>query len=530
MNSAKQSEAETQVDPMPGRERRVFLLAVVIVFLVTVAFHLVGAKKGWHNYRDQHIGAALEYAKGRIDLLRPMVVGFNAGQTPTLQELPLWQALAGGLLKTFGLWFGWANVASLLFAAATIWPVYQLAKASAGERAAWWTLLFFLTQPLIFYMSGRGGVDGSCLTFTIWFVYFADRLVRTGEARWLAPAAVFAALSAVTKAPFFFCAGLTCFFLLLVHGRRSLARWAMLVGVGVFAVVMFKLWTHHCDAVMAKAEFPLVDLRISAGADGGEFFRYWLFGDLKYRLNPANWVKGGWRFLVVETGSFALSGLLIWGLFRSRNRLGQLWMLAGLLTTLVFTPLVLHHSHYYLMFSPAVALLCGVAAERLERAVSGGRYGTSGWVILVATLVLFSATIQGLIAMRISLDADPYPDRMAAIIQKHTRPEEKFLIHGGGWGGHVLLLAERNGLSIWNTEFLENPENLARIQELGYTKLVMISTSPLLTAIVQTNPGQADLQRVTYHGAMTTVVKNWRSLLETEDILILEIPRPAPGE
>ena len=40
------------------------------------------------------------------------------------------------------------------------------------------------------------------------------------------------------------------------------------------------------------------------------------------------------------------------------------WLLAGaLLTTLVFSHLVLHHWHYYLMFALATAMLCAIAVK-----------------------------------------------------------------------------------------------------------------------------------------------------------------------
>ena len=523
--ASQKNELEVK-NPMPNR--RVFLAAVIILYLITAAFHIAAASKGWRIYRDQHICTALEYAKGNIDLMNPVVVGFNANNTPTPQEFPFWQATAAVLFKLFGLSFVWANVASLLIAATTIWPVFQLAKSSAGERAAWWTLLFFLSQPLIFYMSGRGGTDASCLTITVWFMYFADRMIRSGDWRWFVPAAAFGALSAITKAPFFFCAGLACFFLLLLHGKRSVVRWGMLAGVGVFAVLVFKLWSHHTDAVVANAEFPLVDLRVSAGEDGGKFMRDWLFGDMQYRLNPANWIKGGWRVMNSQFGSFALLGFLAWGLFRSKNRLGQFWLLAGFLTTLVFTHLVLHHSHYYLMISPAVALLCGVAAERLEQKLGcvGSERNASAWIVIGGSLVLLLlSTLQGLIGMKLSLDGDPYPGRMASVIRSQTQPGDKLLIQGGGWGGHLLFLSDRKGLSIWTTEFLEKPENLTRIKELGFTKLVMVSSSPMLAAVQQTNPGQSDTRRDSYRKCMTDVVNAWPTLMETEDVLIKEIPR-----
>lgn len=78
-----------------------------------VAFHVGVALAGRPFLRAVHLGTALEYAHGSINLLRPVVVGFNATGTPTAQELPVWQAAAALALKiTRSNWYGWANIVS----------------------------------------------------------------------------------------------------------------------------------------------------------------------------------------------------------------------------------------------------------------------------------------------------------------------------------------------------------------------------------------------------------------------------------
>jgi hypothetical protein len=210
--------------------------------------------------------------------------------------------------------------------------------------------------------------------------------------------------------------------------------------------------------------------------------------------------------------------------------LGQLSFLAGVVTTGVFTHLVLHHSNYYLMFSPAAALLCGVAAQRLQSAVGPSRPLAAMLTVWAAAGLLALCLVQGMMGMKVVLIADPYPHRIAGLIREHTSPQDKLLIEGGGWGGGQLILSGRNGLSIGNTQFLETPANLARIRQLGFTKLVMISESPLLTALQQINPGQTDQPRETYRKALTPVARDWETLLETDDLLIKEIPGAGPPQ
>ena len=121
-----------------------------------VAFHLGNALVGRPLARSLHLGPALEYARGPIDLLRPVMVGFNATGTPTAHELPLWQAAAGLAFKATGsTWYGWANLVSLLAFATGLWPFFQLARHYVGERAAWWGTAFFLAQPLIVFWAGN---------------------------------------------------------------------------------------------------------------------------------------------------------------------------------------------------------------------------------------------------------------------------------------------------------------------------------------------------------------------------------------
>ena len=112
---------------------------VLTLFALIVAFHLGSALLGRPLFLALHMGPALEYARGPIDLLRASVVGFNATGTPTAQEFPLWQAAAGLAFKATGsTWLGWANLVSLLLFATALRPFFRLARRSLGDRVAWW--------------------------------------------------------------------------------------------------------------------------------------------------------------------------------------------------------------------------------------------------------------------------------------------------------------------------------------------------------------------------------------------------------
>ncbi len=498
------------------------ILAGIAALLValTAVLHLASAAKGYSFYRDQHLGGALLFARDGIDLLHPRIVGFAANDTPAILEFPLWQALAAVVFKVMGSWFGWANLVSLLIFATAAWPLVQLAKAYGDERKAWWTLVFFLAQPLTIFLAGTASTDGLSLVTALWFLYCAQRLIATGRWGWLVAAAGTGAVAAVTKLPFFFAAGVTSVLLLAGSERRS--SWALtkLAGVGAFAAAVFLLWTRHADAQMARAEFPLVDLRMSTNPE----LKFWYFGDWAYRLNPANWIKGAWRLLNTQFGSFALAGLAVAGFVVRRNPLARASLAAALLTTAIFSHLVLHHSHYYALYSAAFALLCAEGAVWLEKSAGPQSIGRQILAGATAAALLLASAVQGLISMEVVSMYDPYPARIVQTVTEHTRPEDKLLVQGGGWGGRELILAGRNGLSVWNTKFLSAPENLARIKALGFTKYVMISESPLMQALQMTNPGGADRPRTAYPAVRTPVDEAWPVVFQSDDVLIVGIP------
>ncbi len=497
------------------------LLGLAMLLLAASCFfHIKSARSGFPIYRDQHLGTALEYYKTHIDLLRPVVVGFNVNGTPTPQELPVWQALAALAFKIMGPWYGWANVVSMLVFFTCLFPLFSLAKMLAGELWGWCTMVFFLAQPLIFMYVGIASPDGFSIVSAIWFLYFGVNLVRSPRLIWWVPTCAAGALAAVSKVPFFMSAGLTCFFLLVTRHRNSMKAWIFLGSAGAVAAMLFFGWTHYTNQCFAQAEFPLVDLRVSNSESS-----FWYFGDLHYRLVPGNWLKGGWRILNTCFGSFALLGLALYAFFFIKeNIFAKLILLSGFLTTIVFTHLVLHHSHYYLMFTPAFAILCAQAACEWEKKLVFNSAGKANLMLGIVALVLGLSLVQGLIGMKVVLHFDTYPYDMAKIIKQFSSPSDKLLVQNGGWGGNEFILTGRQGLSIWNTQLLENADNLKRLKALGYTKLVMMSVPPLLTAAQQINPGESKLQRQTYREFMTPVVKDWPTLYQTDDILIKEIP------
>lgn len=510
-------------------------LLVALLFSTILIFHMASALVGKPFFRASHLGTALEYAHGSIDFLRPVIVGFNATGTPTALEFPLWQAAAALAFKATGsTWYGWANLVSLLFFAAALWPFFQLARQYVGERAAWWSLAFFIAEPLIVINAGEAATDGFSLFVTLWFLFFADQMVRTGKLVWWIPTALLGALSAVSKLPFFMAAGLCSLSFLLVNRVRAPRSWLLLASAGALATAAFFAWTHHTDHLAAQAEYPFEELRLAFNPS----LRFWYFGNLHFRLTPGPWIKGGWRFLHGTLGALPMVALLAMSLFRRGNLLPKLWLGSTLITTLVFTHLVLEHWHYYLMYCPGVALLCGATLARWEPFWAEDMPRQWLRLSLVFAVLILSA-IDGIVTMKIALDYDPFTSQMSAIIHNHTKPGDKLIIYDAGfhpWGGETLFRSERNGLSVafltspvddprvkGLTELLDNSSDLERLKSLGYNKLILISESPVQFAAQAINPGSKRV-RYLYPATISPKVDAWPVVYQDENILIKDIP------
>jgi hypothetical protein len=501
-------------------ENLVYVLLAVL-FIAAIAFPLLCALKDFPIYRDIHLGTAIEYSKSGISIHNTRIVGFNASDTPTIQEFPVWQMLVAWALKTLGPWWGWANVISILIFSTSLYPLYRLGCAFMGHAGGLWTLVFYLSQPLVFRYFGMGSTDGASITAMVWFLYLGYRMLSHASFNTLvwSGAVLAGTAAALLKLPFFMSAGVTLLGYHLLTNPKSFKHTLYLAGIGILVGIVFLIWTRYTDMLQAGALFPFVDLRVS----NPDMF-FWYFGDWNYRVNPAVWIKGGWRVLNCLFGSFVLVGIATLGAFKTRPLYFPLCLLGGsCITIMVFTHLTLHHSHYYLMMCPAVAMLCANAFLWIKNSFRPDGFRE---LLVVASvgILLGLSLIQGLIGMKIGVYLDPYNKKIASIVGAQTNTSDKLLIQGGGWGGDILTRSNRKGLSIWETQFLEDPVNLKKIKELGYNKLVMISESPMLHAVQAVNPGQSDRKRHSYESKRTPIVENWPILYRTEDIIIQDIP------
>jgi len=495
------------------------ILAARVFAVLALVYPLSSAWFGFAPYRDQHLGTALIYMEEGVNLLQAKIVGFNANDLPTILEVPWWQAGAAWALRIGAGWWGAANLFSLMIFSLGVSPIFRMGKRMLGEEGAWWVVVAFLAQPIVFLYAGTASPDGMSLVVALWAYDRIRAYAKHGGWTRAVIASVVAALAATLKLPFFMAAGLAVAIEVLWKNFRKPAVWRRLAWVATFSALALLLWTRYTDSWFEKALWPLVDLRVGHNPE----MVFWYFGDWAYRLSPAVWIKAIWRMGNCLLGGFSLGVVMAIGLCFPGNKEARAWLFGAALTTAVFSHLVLHHSHYYLMFSPAVALAMGAGWMWLIKKCfyCEGRVLPLGAIGL--PLVILTALFQGMIGMKVVQQFDPYPKRIAKLVEDHTKKEDRLFIIGGGWGGDVLFQAKRQGLSIWNTQFLEDSANLKKARELGFTKLVVVRESPLLVALQKTNPGGADYSGEPFSRFLSPIVSRWSALYEDEQLMIREI-------
>jgi hypothetical protein len=497
-------------------------LIAAILAAALVGFELWMATTPHDNSRSQHLGGAVAYAKGHIDLMRPMLLGFNANGTPTPLEFPLWQAATAVLMKMFGLWFGWGNIVSLVFFFSSLWALFDLCRRLCSPRVAWWAVVFSLAQPLSFTTGGQAGGDSTAWAAAMWFIYYCERMMSEGKIIWWLFALLTGGLCAVTKGPFFMCVGLVTFFWLCLHHRRSLRAWLFLSSCGVVGTGLLFAWNYHCHLVYTEAVFQTINMDSFDSKSG---INHWYFGTLAYRLNLHNWVRGGWHLMNSIFGGLSFVFLLQVGFRTARAVECWLWLLAAAITTMVFPTLMWEHVHYFFVYAPVAAWLCALGAAEFEPEIwKRLRVGTvmrTG--ILMTTLI---ASLTGTFTALHVFNFDSFQNDIAHAIKEHTSPSDKLIVWGTNWGD-PFLRADREGftggLSLDDSGWFNDPQKLARVKQMGYNKIVLINASPFIVALTSVN-GQHGEKLVDLHQHLPSVAKNWPVEFDSLEVLIVKIP------
>jgi hypothetical protein len=177
------------------------------------------------------------------------------------------------------------------------------------------------------------------------------------------------------------------------------------------------------------------------------------------------------------------------------------------------------------MFSPAVALLNAYAASELWQRLQNHSTIRSLLASGAVLLILFLSLLQGLMQIEaLNLTADPYMRKLADKVAAHTTPDDKIVVINGGWGGDLMILSGRRGLSADTPDIVNTKQQGRSLGSLGYNKVVIASESPLLHAVQVTNPGSAERERILWESFATPEFVDWQEIYRSDDIVIKELP------
>lgn len=490
------------------------LLGCAFLLLVWI-YALAWAFSGQMLYRDQHFGGALVYYDNGIDLLRPVVPGFNANGSGTPQEFPLWQAVAALALQFTGGWWPSVTILTLSLFTITCLAWWQLGRQINEIRSGGLLVAFLLAQPLVFDNAGSASVDGFSLGLLLLFIWQTEKLRTMPNLVNFVLCAFITTLLAVTKLPFLLAGAFGACWILL-WGKATIRSWGLLALCGVLSTLVFLIWNWWCTTEILRAEFRYRPMMLKEIPE-------WFFGTISMRLDPMVYIKGGWRSLNALWGSFILVGLTLYGFYRAPRSLGAGLLLGAIATTLIFFNLVLVHQHYYLMYAPGVALLNAIAFSDILSRITVQQPLPKFITVLVLGFLLGLSLAQGLLGINIIGHADKQPGRIGIAIANAVSPNEKVILVNGGWG-QPFVESRRTYLSTDNTDLVMNVEFLKRLKELGYHKIGFVGESELLHAMQVTNPGQNTKIRITPTSLLCDETKRWKTIVESQDIIIKEIP------
>jgi hypothetical protein len=368
----------------------------------------------------------------------------------------------------------------------------------------------------------------------MWFIYASHRMITEGKWSWWVVSLCAAGLSSTTKAPFFMTAGLTAFFWLWFRHRRSGRAWFFLVSAGIVGMLLFFAWNYHCHRVYAEAEFSTINLDPLDKKSG---INDWYFGSLAYRLHLVNWARGVWHLMAFAFGGFAFIFLVLIAARLKTAVEAWLWMLGAGCTTLVFPTLIWEHMHYFFVFAPAIAWLCAVAAAEIESRIRDILPLSTLLQTAMLLVTFIACLIQALSLVHANALLDPYLVEVGQLIKEHTAPEEKIVVWGMEWGD-PFLQAERagftGGLGLDSNEWINDPQKLKRLKQLGYTKIVLFNPSPFKAALQSvTIHSHSTLgavnELVNLHEHLPSVAKNWPVVFDSPQMLMVQIPNSPPG-
>jgi 4-amino-4-deoxy-L-arabinose transferase-like glycosyltransferase len=158
-----------------------------------------------------------------------------------------------------------------ILVAALVWAWGRDAFVSPGDdhaAAGWLAAAVFLGAPIVVHLAGSGYIEPGLTLFATATLYAARRWRGSGERRWLALSALFAATAADVKYLGLFFLGVIGLAVLLgrLPERRTRVRWAGALLFGAVALAALAPWYGRIYAWTGNPLFPFFPRTFGAGA------------------------------------------------------------------------------------------------------------------------------------------------------------------------------------------------------------------------------------------------------------------------
>lgn len=317
-----------------------------------------------HEWRQSESVMMIDaYYRYGIDLLKPMVAWKGEYRIHPF-EFPVFEALAALMYKVFSPQLLVAKVVFFVLFGLGLYYLYRLILLLGGSvRKAWAALFLYAAMPMSLYYSVLPQIDFATTTFCIAAIYYLEKYLQQKHWMYLIGFGLSLAVAGVEKPPY-----LLSLLPLAIYLLLSRFQWKTLLNLILAALpagVLSVAWIVYSQELIAQTpdfsflpDFSLKDHNAS-----------WYFGTWEQRKELGNFrnllgrLEGGLSYPVTV---LALAGIGLAATEPTQENKGWLWLLAGqALMVAVFYNLNLIHDYYQIPMVFAVAVLGGIALDRL---------------------------------------------------------------------------------------------------------------------------------------------------------------------
>ena len=121
---------------------------------------------------------------------------------------------------------------------------------------------------------------------------------------------------------------------------------------------------------------------------------------------------------------------------------------------------------------------------------------------------------------------DTFQQDVADAIRLHTTTNDKLVVWGLNWGDPFLRSGRQGftgGLQLDSSAWINDPANLTRLRQMGYTKVVLVNSSPYVVALTALSHNE-NVHWVDLQEHLPTVARDWPVLFDSKQLLIVQIP------